>query len=336
MTANYGNLFPRTPVNRTVGPGWIDQEAHRGGDVKVTALSGGVGGARMLRGLAALDDIELTAVVNTGDDESIYGLRVSPDIDTVIYTLADKQGPQGWGLVDDSHRVIEALEKFPLDTWFRIGDGDLATNLFRTARLQDGWTLSQVTTAQAAVFGVGATVLPVSDEPIRTEVHLEDEGWLSFQTYFVDRGHRGRVDDVRFSGAWAATPAPGVVTALRDADLIVIGPSNPPLSVWPILAVDGIADALSAAPHVVGISPLIGGRALKGPADKVMEGLGLPPGTAGVIAAYDGLLHELIVDTSDAGDAERSWGPVRVRSLPTRISEAGAAQTLAEQIVNPR
>lgn len=304
--------------------------------MKVTALSGGVGGARMLRGLATLEGVELTAIVNTGDDESIYGLRVSPDIDTVIYTLAGKQGIQGWGLADDSHRVIEALEKFPLDTWFRIGDLDLATNLFRTARLQEGWTLSQVTTAQAAVFGVGPSVLPVSDEPIRTEVHLEDEGWLPFQTYFVDRGHRGAVDDVRFSGAWAATPAPGVIPALREADLVVIGPSNPPLSVWPILAVDGIADAIAAAPRVVGVSPLIGGRALKGPADKVMEGLGLPAGTAGVIAAYDGLLHELIVDSADAADTERNWGPVQVRALPTRIGEAEAAAALAEQIVKPR
>lgn len=304
--------------------------------MKVTALSGGVGGARMLRGLAALEDVELTAIVNTGDDETIYGLRVSPDIDTVIYTLADKQGPQGWGLADDSHRVIEALEKFPLETWFRIGDGDLATNLFRTARLQEGWTLSQVTTAQAAVFGVRATVLPVSDEPIRTEVHLVDEGWLSFQTYFVDRQHRGLVDDVRFSGAWAATPAPGVLTALREADLVVIGPSNPPLSVWPILAVDGIADAVSDARSVVGVSPLIGGRAIKGPADKVMEGLGLPPGTAGVIQAYAGLLHELIVDSADADDAEGDWGEVRVRALPTRIGEVEAATALANQIVQFR
>jgi LPPG:FO 2-phospho-L-lactate transferase len=289
----------------------------------------------MLRGLAALEEVELTAVVNTGDDEWIYGLHVSPDIDTVIYTLAGQEGPQGWGRADDSHRVIEALEMFPIDTWFRIGDGDLATNLFRTARLQAGWTLSQVTTAQAAVFGVETTVLPATDDALRTEVHLEGEGWLSFQSYFVERQHRGRVDDVRFAGAWAAAPGPGVVDAIRSADLVVIGPSNPPLSIWPILAVDGIAVAVAACPRVVAVSPLIGGRAVKGPADRVMEGLGLAPGTDGVLDSYPGLLHELVVDTNDASGPRASGDGVALRALPIDIRDPEAAVALAEQLVRP-
>lgn len=288
----------------------------------------------MLRGLAALDDVELTAIVNTGDDDSIYGLHIAPDIDTVVYTMAGKEGPHGWGLADDSHVVIGALEKFPLDTWFRIGDTDMATNLFRTARIREGWTLSQVTTAQAAVFGIEATILPVSDDPIRTEVHVPGEGWLSFQTYYVDRQYRSPVDDIRFSGAWAATPAPGVLEAIRRSDLVVICPSNPPLSIWPMLAVDGLADAIAAARRVVGVSPLFGGRPLKGPADQVMAGLGLPKGTEGVIAAYDGLLDELVIDVSDIADAGADWGDVEVRALPTRIDDPAAAEALADELIH--
>lgn len=303
--------------------------------MKVTALSGGVGGARLLRGLSGVDDVDLTAIVNVGDDDVIYGLTVCPDIDTVIYTLAETEGPQGWGLAGDSDHVMDALEKFPLDTWFRIGDWDLATNLFRTARLDDGWTLSQITTAQAAVFGVTATVLPASDAPIRTEVHVAGEGWLSFQTYFVDRRHQPPIDDVRFSGAWAASPGPGVIESIRDADLVVIGPSNPPLSIWPILAIDGVADAVSQAKRVVAVSPLFGGRPLKGPADHVLQGLGLPEGTGGILAAYDGLLDELVVDTADLADAALLSGGVEIRALPTRIAEPAAAVALASRLLSP-
>lgn len=304
-------------------------------ELKVTALSGGVGGSRMLRGLAALTDIDLTAIVNVGDDEVVYGLAVSPDIDTVIYTLAGVEGGQGWGLAQETYSVMSALEKFPIDTWFSLGDADLATNLFRTARLGQGWTLSQVTTAQAAVFGVKPTIIPVSDDPIRTEVKLAGEGWVSFQSYFVDRRQQGEVEDVRFAGAWVATPAPGVIEALRAADLVVIGPSNPPLSIWPILSVTGVADALADAPRVVAVSPLFGGRPLKGPADAVMRGVGLPPGTDGVLAAYAGLLHELVIDTGDAGDLEVVTTDVRLRVMDTRIKEPEDAATLAARLVAP-
>lgn len=301
--------------------------------MKVAALSGGVGGSKMLRGLAALDYIDLTAIVNVGDDETIYGVHVSPDIDTVIYTLANREGPAGWGLAEDSHRVMEALEKFPIDTWFRIGDSDLATSLFRSARLAGGWTLSQVTTAQAAVYGVEVSVLPASDDPVRTEVHVPDEGWMPFQTYFVDRQHRAPVDDVRFIGVEGASPAPGVIDAIRTADVVVIGPSNPPLSIWPILAIDGVAEAVASAGRVVAVSPLFGGRPLKGPADVVMEGLGLPAGTRGVVAAYDGLLDEVVIDIADSADQQLDLPDVEVRPLPTRMNSAEDAETLAERIL---
>lgn len=300
--------------------------------VKVTALSGGVGGARMLRGFAALEDVDLTAIVNVGDDDVIYGLHVAPDIDTVIYTLAGQEGLAGWGVRDDTVAVMTALDRFPIDTWFRIGDIDFATNLFRTARLQDGWTLSQVTTAEAAVFDVEATILPASDDPIRTEVHIPGEGWLPFQTYFVDRQHLSPVDDVRFVGVESARPAPGVLEAIEDADLVVIGPSNPPLSIWPMLAIPDVADTMMEARRVVAVSPLIGGRPIKGPADKVMEGLGLPGGTAGVVAAYDGILDEIVVDPVDASDSALDLG-VRIRVLPTRISDIDAAAALASRLL---
>lgn len=302
--------------------------------MKVAALSGGVGGSRMVRGLVALDGVELTAIVNVGDDDVIYGVHVSPDIDTVIYTLAGREGSAGWGLADDTHVVMEALEKYPIDTWFRIGDHDLASSLFRTARLRAGWTLSQVTTAQAAVYGVDAAVLPVTDDPVRTEVHVVGEGWLPFQSYFVDRQHRALVDDVRFAGGSIASPAPGVLEALSEAEVVVIGPSNPPLSIWPILAVAGVADAVAAASRVIGVSPLIAGRPLKGPADVVMEGLGLPRGTTGVVAAYEGLLTELVVDTSDISDTGLDIDGVKMRALPTRIADAEDAAALAAKLLS--
>lgn len=289
----------------------------------------------MLRGLAALEEVDLTAVVNVGDDETIYGLNVSPDIDTVIYTLAGVEGAPGWGLDGDSHVVMTGLEKFPMDSWFRIGDGDLSTNLFRTSRLAEGWTLSQVTTAQAAVFGVGATVLPATDDPVRTEIHLAGDGWISFQTYFVGLGHPPEIVDVRFTGAASAKPAPGVVDAIAAADLVLIGPSNPVLSIWPILNIEGIAGAIMKVERVVAVSPLFGGKPVKGPADSVMRALGLPSGTPGILAAYQGLIHELVVDTADTADLDLDAGDVKLSALPTFIGAADAATALASKIVDP-
>ncbi|MGH8874783.1 MAG: 2-phospho-L-lactate transferase [Acidimicrobiia bacterium] len=303
--------------------------------MRIVLLSGGVGGARLARGLAAVPDLDVTVVVNVGDDDRIYGLHVSPDIDTVLYTLSRIEGPQGWGLSGDAFTVMEHLSDFPIDTSFRIGDGDLATNLYRTSLLTEGVRLSEVTASQAAVLQIPARVVPATDDPVRTKVLIGEGEWLSFQEYFVRRRHRDRVVDVRFEGAARAAPAPGVLEAIAKADAVVIGPSNPALSVWPILAVPGVAEAVTEAPRVAAVSPLIGGRALKGPAAEVLAGLGFPPGNAGVVSAYDGLLRELVVDVSDYADRGRLSGDaLEVHVADTRIAEPAVAAAFARWLVD--
>ncbi len=195
--------------------------------MRLAMLSGGVGGARLARGLAALTDVDLTVIVNVGDDERVYGLSVSPDIDTVIYTMAGREGPHGWGLRKDSFTVMGAMDPLPIDTTFRIGDRDIATNLFRTDRLTGGWSLTWVTTALASAFGVPATVLPATDDPLRSQLKVAGGDWISFQDYFVVRGHTDEVEDIRFEGAGFCRPAPGVIEAIEASDALIIGPSNP-------------------------------------------------------------------------------------------------------------
>ncbi|MCI0679311.1 MAG: 2-phospho-L-lactate transferase [Actinobacteria bacterium] len=299
--------------------------------IRVTELSGGVGGARMARGLSRLGHVELTVVVNVADDERVHGLHVSPDLDTVVYTLAGVEGSEGWGRHGDSHVVNTELARFGLDNRFLLGDLDLALNLYRTKRLTEGATLSEVTTELTSSFGIGARVLPATGDPVRTMVRI-DTGWIGFQDYFVLRGNRDRVLELRYSGADRAEPAPGVLDAIRDADLVVIAPSNPPLSIWPMLAMPGIRDLLEAHPAVTAISPLIGGRALKGPADRVMESLGLSPGNLGVLEAYTGLVDTLVIDHADAEDAA-ALGDVEVVVTDIRIAEPEGAVRLAGELV---
>ncbi|MPZ52581.1 MAG: 2-phospho-L-lactate transferase [Acidimicrobiia bacterium] len=299
--------------------------------VRVAALSGGVGGARMVRGLQRLLGHHLEVIVNVGDDERVYGLALSPDIDTVVYGLAGVQGPQGWGMADDRFGVMTALERFGVDTTFRVGDGDLATLLYRSNRLAEGATLTEVTREIAQAFEVEANILPVSNDLVRTQLKIRSGTWLHFQEYFVHRGHEDEVVDVRFEGTERARPAPGVLAAIGRADLVVIGPSNPPLSVWPILAVDGVVDALSAKPTIC-VSPLIGATALRGPADKVMASLGLPPGTEGVIAAYENLIDAIVVDPGDADEV--SSNTVEVIPANTRIADIGAAERLGRLLLS--
>lgn len=297
--------------------------------MKIVMLAGGVGGARMARGFAAMTEVETTIVANVGDDDSIYGLHISPDIDTIVYSLAGVEGSQGWGRADDTWRVMAELERFGVDTSFRLGDMDLALNLFRTQRLTSGTPLSEITRMQAEAFDVPLRILPVTDDRLRTQVQTESTGvWLDFQTYFVRRRHQDRVAAVRFDGAGSAAPAPGVLAAIGEADAVVIAPSNPVLSIWPILAVDGIREALGGA-RVMAVSPLIGGKALKGPAADVMASLGLPSGTEGVIAAYDGLLDDLIVDASDVIEHP----DVRIIGTDTRIPDWERARRLAKEMV---
>jgi LPPG:FO 2-phospho-L-lactate transferase len=295
-------------------------------NLPTVVLAGGVGGARMARALAAvLDPGDLTVVVNVGDDDRIYGVHVSADLDTVTYTLAGMEGPAGWGMADDTFTVMEHLAERGVDTWFRLGDRDLATCLQRTAALEAGTPLSAATAAVSAGLGVAATVLPVSDDPVRTKITTAAGESLDFQEYFVGRGHRDEVAAVAYEGAAQARPAPGVLEAIATAAMIVIAPSNPPLSVWPILAVPGVREAVAAKGLVVAVSPLFGGKALKGPADRVMASLGLPAGTAGVLAAYDGLLSHLVVDLADRADTTLTTPGVEVLAADTRLGDRDAA-----------
>ena len=302
---------------------------------KVVLLSGGVGGARLARGLSALDDVDLTVVVNVGDDEVVYGLHVSPDLDTVLYTMAGVEGPEGWGLGSDTFAVMKRLALFGVDTRFRIGDRDLATNLFRTQELLAGAALSDITARTAEALGIFSTILPATEDTLRTMVKTGDGAWISFQEYFVIRGHEDDVADLRFDGAATAQASPGVLEAIGEADALVIGPSNPPLSIWPMLAIGEIAAAVESAQRVLAVSPLFGGRALKGPADRVLASLGLPAGNAGVVAAYGGLLDDLVIDTGDAQDrAALGDLGVKIHVGDTRIADPAAARTFADWLVD--
>ncbi|MEE8497364.1 MAG: 2-phospho-L-lactate transferase [Acidimicrobiia bacterium] len=304
---------------------------------RATLLAGGVGGARLARGLAAiLSDDDLTIVVNVGDDERIYGVHVAADLDTVTYTLAGIEGPHGWGVVDDTFNVLAGLDTLGVDTSFRLGDRDLALCLRRTQLLDDGVPLSTVTDGIRSTLGVGPTILPATDDELRTRINTVEAGWLAFQDYFVRRGHRDEVIGLEYAGSSDALPAPGVIEAITTADTVFVAPSNPPLSIHPILAISEIRQAVADAPNVIAVSPLFGGKALKGPADRVMASIGLPAGNAGVLAAYSGLISDLVVDTADAGDADTLAGDVRIHSTDTRFAEAEPATRFARWLLDLR
>ncbi len=293
---------------------------------RVVLLSGGVGGARLARGFEHLEDVEATVVVNVGDDDTFYGWSVSPDVDTVLYTLAGQEGPHGWGRAGDTTVLMDHLARFGVDTRFRIGDADAALNLYRTMRLRDGDPLDAITADLAGMMGIRSTVVPATNDRLRTEVLTGPGHWTAFQEYFVLRGHRDEVTEVRFAGEETARPAPGVVEAISDADAVVIAPSNPPLSVWPILAVREIAASVRDARRVMAVSPLFGGRALKGPADRVLTSLGLQPGNAGVVAAYPGLIQDLFIDGADQADVPALTGSgLSLHVGSTRIAEKDQA-----------
>jgi LPPG:FO 2-phospho-L-lactate transferase len=270
--------------------------------VRVTALAGGTGAAKLLRGLVAcLDPRDLTIVVNTGDDAEVWGLHVSPDLDTVSYALAGVLDvARGWGRADETFRCLETMAAFGAPTWFGLGDRDLAIHLTRTAALRAGASLSAVTARLAGDLGVSARVLPMSDEPLRTII-VTTEARLAFQEYFVRDKALGEVVRVDYEGAAAARPAPGVLEAIAAADRVVVCPSNPVTSIGPILAVPGIVPALreTAAP-VVGVSPIVGGAPVSGPAGRLMQARGLDVSPVGVAAAYAPWLRTLLVDARDA------------------------------------
>lgn len=303
-------------------------------NVRVALLSGGVGGARMARGFELLSGVDATVIVNVGDDETCYGLSVSPDLDTVLYTLAGVEGEAGWGRAGDTMILMERLAELGVDTSFRVGDADAALNLYRTMRLRAGDPLHEITASLAERMGVRSRIIPAANQRAATEIETASGERISFQEYFVRRGHRDRVAAVRYPGAEQARAAPGAAEAIRSADLVVIGPSNPPLSIWPILAVRDIRRAVAGAERVTAVSPLFGGRALKGPADRVMASLGLPEGNQGVAAAYRGLASRLAIDEGDAADAP-ALAETGLRTLvaDTRIAAPEAATALARRLI---
>ena len=299
--------------------------------MRIVELSGGVGGARMARGLAGLSDIELTVIVNVGDDADNLGLHISPDLDTVVYTLAGVEGEFGWGRSKDTFVANEELARFGVDNRFRLGDKDLALKLHRTQRIRTGMALSRVTEEICASFDISARVLPATDDRLRTEVRIDDATWLDFQTYFVKRRAQDEVLELRFIGADSAVPAPGVVESIDNADMVVIAPSNPPLSIWPILAVPGVRDAVERHGRVTAISPLIGGKPVKGPVDRVMASLRLQGGNRGILEAYRGLIDTFVIDRSDRG--EELGDEVEVVASNTLIKEKDEAIRLAEEVI---
>jgi LPPG:FO 2-phospho-L-lactate transferase len=305
--------------------------------VKVAVLSGGVGGARFLRGLVdVVDPANVSAIVNVGDDLEVLGLSVSPDLDSVLYALAGLADEErGWGRADETWNALESADAFGGESWFRLGDRDIGLHLVRTQALREGEPLSHVTSRLAAAAGIEATVLPATDDALRTWLDTPN-GSYSFQQWFVARGHRDPVDRLRFEGAAEARPAPGVLEALHESDAILIAPSNPYVSIGPILAVERIRRALERRRvPCVAVSPLIGGRAVKGPAADMLARLqgGTTPGH--VADCYAGLIDALVFDEADAehGDAVAASGvrPVVTRTL---MSDADARRRLSEAVLD--
>lgn len=297
----------------------------------IAVLCGGVGGSRFLRALAAEAGAErITAIINTGDDDEFHGLYVSPDPDIVTYALAGEVDEErGWGLGGDTFRWLQSLRRFGHDTWFNIGDRDLATHLHRTRLLRDGRTRTQIVADIATAFGVRARLLPMSDERVRTIVET-DEGAMPFQEFLVKRRASPPVRGVRFEGASDARPAPGVLDAIAAAEAIFIAPSNPIGSIGPILAVPGVREAVGAAraPRIA-VSPIVGGRSLQPPAGEMMSGLGYEVAVGGVARVYAGIIDTLIIDDMDAARAaEAEATGVRALVAPTIMRDDDARRLL--------
>lgn len=304
--------------------------------VKVTLLAGGVGGAKMAEGFAALDDVALTVIGNIADDEEFHGLWISPDIDTMIYTLAGLVNrDQGWGVTDEAGRALSVLDTLGADTWMYLGDRDLGLHIYRTERLRRGDRPSDITRDVAERFGVEAHILLSSDDRVQTRVKTAG-GWLSFQEYFVREKCRPEVEALTYAGIDEAQPTPEALAALAQADLIVIAPSNPLVSIAPILGVPGLREALREAPApVYAVSPLIAGKVVKGPADRMMRALGFRADAAGVAAYYGDLVDLLVIDHQDESlrDAIAAAGPTAVCG-DILIPDPAAKLRLAREIVS--
>ena len=297
--------------------------------MRVALLSGGVGGARFARGLVeAAGAGNVTVIGNVGDDVEVLGMAVSPDLDSILYALAGLHDEErGWGRADESWRALETVSALGGEDWFRLGDRDLGLHLVRTQALRAGETLSAVTARLARALGIEAAILPATDDPLRTWIDTP-AGSFAFQEWFVARGHRDEVDGVRFEGE--ARPAPGVLDALERAEAIVIAPSNPYVSIWPILAVPEIRGALAARKvPAVAVSPLVGGRAVKGPADRMLARMAGGTTPEHVAGCYAGLIDTLVVDESDPA------GPESVRRVVTTtlMTDLAASRRLAEVVL---
>jgi LPPG:FO 2-phospho-L-lactate transferase len=303
--------------------------------MNVVVLAGGVGGARFLRGvLDVVDPVTVAIVGNVADDTEILGLHVSPDLDTVLYTLTGRSDEErGWGVAGETWNTLQTVAELGGEAWFQLGDRDIGLHLVRTQALRAGEPLSTVTERLAHAFGLEAALLPATDDRLRTWLDTPD-GSFPFQTWFVGRGHRDEVDAVRFEGAETARPAPRVLEAIEAADLLVIGPSNPFVSIAPILAVRGIRDAIAhRRVPCVAVSPLIGGKAVKGPADRMFGRLagGTTPGH--VASAYAGLIDALVLDEADADDLG-DLGDVRPVVARTLMVDADARRALAHAVLD--
>jgi LPPG:FO 2-phospho-L-lactate transferase len=308
----------------------------------LVALAGGVGAARFLRGLVRVVPPEaVTVVVNTADDEVFHGLSVSPDLDTVTYTLAGAEHPeQGWGLAGETFVAMEALDRYGQDTWFRLGDRDLGTHLFRTERLAQGATLSEVTREIAAAWGVVPTLLPMTDDRVATRVTVRRpdgrEETLAMQEWFVRERTEPPVVAVELEGIDTALPAPGVLAALEHAETILVCPSNPVISIGPILAVPGVREVLvRRRDRVVGVSPIIAGAPVKGPADRLMGPLGMEVSCVGVAHAYADFCGTLVIDSGDAARArEVEAAGVHAVVADTLMTDARVAAALARHTLD--
>jgi LPPG:FO 2-phospho-L-lactate transferase len=305
---------------------------------RVVALAGGVGGAKLAHGLQAHLGDGLTVVVNTGDDLERHGLLVMPDHDTVMYTLAGVSNREmGWGVEGETFAAAAMLERYGEETWFRLGDRDLATHIARTARLRSGERLTDVCRALQASLGVRASILPMTDDEVRTEV-LTDAGWLEFQDYFVARHQEPEVREVRFQGIGSASASRDVGEAIEAAELIVIAPSNPIVSVGPILALRGVRAAIGEArlrgARVVAVSGIVGGKALKGPADRMLASLGHESSALGVARIYADVATDFVLDRVDAGLSQsiEALG-LRVHVTDTIMSDDPARARLAADVL---
>ncbi|HEX5824952.1 MAG TPA: 2-phospho-L-lactate transferase [Candidatus Limnocylindrales bacterium] len=305
---------------------------------RVVTLAGGVGGAKLAEGLQAVVGERLTVVVNTADDTERHGLLVCADHDTVMYTLAGLENPElGWGLAGDSWTTMTALERYGEEGWFRLGDQDVATHIVRTDRLRRGERLTAACRDLQARLGVVATILPMTDDRVRTQVRADD-GWLDFQDYFVRLRQAPEVREVRFAGIESASPTPEVLAAIDVADVVVIAPSNPIVSVGPILAVPGMSEALASARArgvpIVAVSGIVGGKALKGPADRMLASLGHESTALGVARLYRELADTFVIDTVDdaLARAVEALG-LRVVVTDTIMTDDDSRATLARAVL---